>query len=136
MLLPLACLKRYFLKVLQRLSEFVQHYYGLKSFHSGLSVKNEDICPSIKKSMCYLTHETNYTQQYYAGNCSCGINILKLVIYHFFIVKAKFILKAQRHFTDINLIHKSQWPRELLGILFIKSDLIYGSGCKKASNWG
>ena len=27
MLLPSACLKRYFLKVLQRLSEFVYHYY-------------------------------------------------------------------------------------------------------------
>ena len=31
MLLPLACLKRYFLKVLQRLIEFVQHYQSLKS---------------------------------------------------------------------------------------------------------
>ena len=31
MLLPFACLKRYFLKVLERLSEFVQHYQSLKS---------------------------------------------------------------------------------------------------------
>ena len=28
--LPLACLKRYLLKVLYSLSQFVQHYYGLK----------------------------------------------------------------------------------------------------------
>ena len=31
MILPLACLNRYFLKVLQRLIEFVQHYQSLKS---------------------------------------------------------------------------------------------------------
>ena len=35
MLIPLACLKRYLLKVLQRLSEFMQHYQSLKSSPSG-----------------------------------------------------------------------------------------------------
>ena len=47
MLLPLACLKRYFLKVLQRLNEFIR----VQSMVSSWSGQNEDICPSIKKSM-------------------------------------------------------------------------------------
>ena len=48
--LTIACLRRYFLKVLQRLSEFVC-IVRVKSWPSGWSGQNKDICLSIKKSM-------------------------------------------------------------------------------------
>ena len=53
MLLPLACLKRYFLKVLQRLSEFVQHYQSLKSSPS-CHWQNRVFRPSIQQSLTYF----------------------------------------------------------------------------------
>ena len=56
MLLHLACLKRYFLKVLQKLSEFVQ----VKSPAQGWSGQNEDICPSINKSMLQPMYRWEY----------------------------------------------------------------------------
>ena len=52
MLLPLACLKRYFLKVLHRLSKFVQHYQSLKSPLSG-HWQNRVFRPSIQQSLHY-----------------------------------------------------------------------------------
>ena len=48
--LPLECLKRYFLKVLQRLSEFVYHYQSLKSFPS-CNWQNRVFRPSIQQSL-------------------------------------------------------------------------------------
>ena len=50
MFLPLACLKRYFLKVLQRLSEFAQHYQSLKSSPNG-HWQNRVFRPSIQQSL-------------------------------------------------------------------------------------
>ena len=54
MLIPSACLKRYFLKVLQRLSQFVQHYQSLKSSPSG-NWQNRVFCPSIQQSLYQAT---------------------------------------------------------------------------------
>jgi hypothetical protein len=53
MLLPLACLKRYFIKVLQRLSELCD-IIRVKRAASCCPGQNEDICQSIKKSVHYL----------------------------------------------------------------------------------
>ena len=56
MLLPLACLKRYFLKVLQKLSEFVQHYQSLKSSPScHWQNINRVFRPSIQQSLSTTT---------------------------------------------------------------------------------
>ena len=53
MLLPLACLKRYFLQVLQRVS--LCSIIRVKSFPPCWQGQKEDICPSIKKSMVKIT---------------------------------------------------------------------------------
>ena len=101
--------------------------------NATLQIDGYDICPELRQ-------DRKDTKNGIGGGLLCyvrpGLSILSCDTDSEFNQYSKFILKAQRHFTDINLIHKSQWPRELLGILFIKSDLIYGSGCKKASNWG
>ena len=50
MLILSACLNRYFLKVLQRLSPFVQHHQSLKSSPSG-NWQNRVFRPSIQQSL-------------------------------------------------------------------------------------
>ena len=53
MLLPLACLKRYFLKVLQSLGEFVEHYQSLKVGPSLMKVFLRVTSIQIQQSLSY-----------------------------------------------------------------------------------
>ena len=76
MLLPLACLKRYFLKVLQRLSEFVQHYQSLKSSPSW-HWQNRVFRPSIQQS---LARRIRYNYSSQNNSVHCFVIFFRLLI--------------------------------------------------------
>ena len=69
MLLPFACLKRYFLKVLQRLSEIVQHYQSLKASPSW-HWQNGVFRPSIQQSLTEFQTRNVYFLNRFLNGCN------------------------------------------------------------------